>query len=64
MITTFRRPRPTLHHAAREREIKAFAEEWGYLTEDLPRLRANWHIYPIPACVFAKRRARWANEVW
>lgn len=60
-MNTYRRPRPTLHHAAREREIRAFLVAWG-VTEDIASFRSNWRVSPLPRCVFAKRRARWARE--
>ena len=62
-MTTYRKPRSTLHHAAREREIRAFLHTWG-TRNDPADFRANWRVYPLPRCVFAKRRARWAREGW
>ena len=62
-MSTYRKPRPTLHHAAREREIRACLNIWG-TRNDPPDFRANSRVYPLPRCGFAKRRARWLNEVW
>ena len=56
-MDNIRHRRLTLHHGTKSRKIRAFVAEWG-LTEDPVGLRANWRVFPLPRCVFAKRRQR------